>query len=85
MNSEYKLLIKNSLDNIIRNIKNSTNELYLQNSKIEINHHILLEYYNLISDNILDQNSIMYILHIISREINKSLFKRKATFIIFAS
>ena len=73
MNSEYKLLIKNSLDNIIRNIKNSTNELYLQNSKIEINHHILLEYYNLISENILDKNSIMYILHIISREINKSL------------
>ena len=77
MNSEHKIVIKNSLDNIIRNIKNSTNDLYLQNSKIEINHHILLEYYNLISENILDQNSIMYILHIISREINKSLSLRE--------
>ena len=28
MNSENKLLIKNSLDNKIKNIRNSTNELY---------------------------------------------------------
>ena len=77
MNSENKLVIKSSIDNIIRNIKNSTNDLYLQNTKIEINHHILLDYYNLISEHILDKNSIMYILHIISREINKSLSLRE--------
>jgi hypothetical protein len=73
MNSDKSLLIKNSLDNIIRTIRNTTNELFLKNDKIELSHHILLEYYNLIANNITDQNIIIYILHLISREINKSV------------
>ena len=73
MNSDKSLLIKNSFDNIIRNIRNTTNELFLKNDKIELSHHILLEYYNLITNNIADQNIIIYILHLISREVNKSV------------
>ncbi len=68
-----KLLIKNSLENIIKNIRNSTNELNSNNNQIELNHHILLEYYNLITNNITDTNITIYILHLISREINKSV------------
>ena len=36
MNSENKFLIKNSLDDIIKKIRNSTNELYLKNNPIEL-------------------------------------------------
>ena len=72
MNSENKLLIKSSIENIIKNIKNSSNELYLKSIQIELSHHVLLEYYNLITSHISDQNTTIYILHIISREINKS-------------
>ena len=73
MNSDNKLFIKNSIENIINNIKSSINELNFKNIQIELNHHILLEYYNLITNNISDQNTTIYILHIISREINKSI------------
>ena len=73
MNSNKSLLIKNCLDNIIKNVRNQTNELFLKNGKIELSHHILLEYYNLITNNITDKNIIIYILHLISQEINKSV------------
>jgi hypothetical protein len=73
MNSENKLFIKNNIENIINNIKSSINELNFKNTQIELSHHILLEYYNLITNNITDQDTTIYILHIISREINKSV------------
>ena len=72
MNSENMLLIKNSLDNIIKNIRNSTNELYLKNNQIELTHNILMDYYSLITNNISDYNITIYILHLISREIKNS-------------
>ena len=72
MNADDKLLIKNSLDNIIKNIRNTTNDLFLKNNQVELSHHILLDYYNLITNNITEQNTTIYILHLISREINKS-------------
>jgi hypothetical protein len=73
MDSDCNLFIKNKIENIINNIKSSINELNFKNMQNEINHHILLEYYNLITNNISDQNTIIYFLHIISREINKSV------------
>ena len=73
MNSENKLLIKNSLDNIIKNIRNSANELYLKNNPIELSHNILMDYYSLITNNISDYNITIYILHLISREIKNSV------------
>ena len=73
MNSDSNLYIKNSIENIINNIKSSINELNFKNGQIELSHHILLEYYNLITNNISDQNTTIYILHLISREINKSI------------
>ena len=72
MNSD-KLLIKNSLENIIKNIKNTTNELYLKNNNIELSQHILLDYYNLITNYISDQDAIIYIHHLISRETKNSV------------
>ena len=53
MNSDNNLFIKNTIENIINNIKSSINELNLKNSQIELSHHILLEYYNLITNTIL--------------------------------
>ena len=73
MNSDNKLLIKSRFDNIIKNIRNNSNELFLKNSQIELSHHILLDYYNLITNNIYDYNITIYILHLISREINMSV------------
>ena len=73
MNSENKLLIKNSLDNIIKNIRNSANELYQKNNPIELSHNILMDYYSLITNNISDYNITIYILHLISREIKNSV------------
>ena len=73
MNSDNNLFIKNTIENIINNIKSSINELNFKNSQFELSHHILLEYYNLITNNISDQKATIYILHIISREINKSI------------
>lgn len=82
MNSDKKLLIKNSLENIIKNIRNSSNELYLKNDTVELSHYILLDYYNLITSNIYDYNTTIFILHLISREINKSvsLLEKKLLF-----
>ena len=73
MNSDDNLFIKSNIENIIIKIKSSINELNFKNNQIELSHHILLEYYNLITNNISDQNITIYILHIISREINKSV------------
>ena len=73
MNSDNKLLIKSRLENIIKNIRNNSNELFIKNSQIELSHHILLDYYNLITNNIYDYNITIYILHLISREINMSV------------
>ena len=73
MNSENKLLIRNSFDNIIKNIRNSTNESYLKNNPVEISHNILMDYYSLITNNISDYNLTIYILHLISREIKNSV------------
>ena len=78
MNAEKKLLIKYTIENIIKNIRNSTYEQqYLKNVPIELSHHVLLDYYNLITNNISDQNTT----------INKCIlfFNRKKTFIIFTS
>jgi len=79
MNSENKWLIKNSLDNIINNVRNSTNELYLENNPIELSHNIIMDYYSLITNNFSDYNITIYILHLISREIKNSfsLFRKK--------
>ena len=73
MNTDNKLLIKNSLENIIKNIRNSSNELFSKNNQVELNHDVLMDYYSLITDNITEPNITIYILHLISREINKSV------------
>ena len=73
MNTDNKLLIKSSLENIIKNIRYNSNELFLKKSQIELSHHILLDYYSLITSNIEDYNITTYILHLISREINMSV------------
>ena len=72
MNSENKFLIKNSLDDIIKKIRNSINELYLKNNPIELNHNILKDYYSLITNNISNYNITIYILHLISQQIKNS-------------
>ena len=69
---EDSLLIKTDFDNVIKNIKKFTNELINQNEQTEISPNLLLNYYNLITNNITDINTTIYILHLLSREINKS-------------
>ena len=81
MNSN-KLLIKNNIESIIKNIKNATNELYLCNNHIELNHNILLDYYSLIKSNISDQETIIYIHHLLSREIKNSFSLRDKKLIL---
>ena len=77
--SEDLLLIKTEVGNIFKNIKKNTNELNNQNIQAKLNSNILFDYYNLITNNITDINTITYILHLISREINKSdLIAQKA-------
>jgi len=76
---EDRLLIKSDVENMVKNIKKYTNELTIQNEQIEINSNILFDYYNLITNNISDINTTTYILHLLSREINKSdLIEQKA-------
>jgi hypothetical protein len=72
MNSDNKLSIKSSVETIIKRVRNSINDLNLKNDQIELNQEVLLDYYNLITTNISDQATTIYILHLISREINKS-------------
>ena len=73
MNTDDKLLIKSNLENIIKNIRNSSNELFSKSNQVELNHDVLMDYYSLITDNITEPNITIYILHLISREINKSV------------
>ena len=83
MNLKNKLLIKNNLTNIIKNIRNNSNELILKKSnQIELSHHILLDYYNLITNSIDDYNLTIYILHLISREINMSVSLLEKQFLL---
>ena len=69
---EDRLLIKSDVENMFKNIKKFSNELTIQTGQIEINSNILFDYYNLITNNITDINTTTYILHLLSREINKS-------------
>jgi len=73
MNSDNKLLLKNSIDNIIKSVRNYTNDIFIRNNQIELSQEVLLDYYSLIANNIADENKTIYILHLISREINKSV------------
>lgn len=73
MNTDRKLLIRKALEAIIKNIRNSAKKSLLKNNNVEIiSKNILLDYYNLITENISNQKSTIYLLHIISREINNS-------------
>ena len=73
MNTDRKLLIRKALEAIIKNIRNSAKKSLLKNNNVEIiSKNILLDYYNLITENISNQASTIYLLHIISREINNS-------------
>ena len=72
MNPDKKLLIKKNIENIIKNIRNLTLKSTEKNKNIEIPKKILLEYYNLITNIIYNQSLTIYLLHIISREINNS-------------
>jgi hypothetical protein len=69
MNQDKKLLVKSNIENIINDIRTSTYEKY---KIIDIPKNILLDYYNLITSIISDQSLTIYLLHIISREINNS-------------
>ena len=72
MISDKKLLAKNNIENIIKNLRISTKESIKNNKKVEFIKSILIDYYNLITKFINNQTLIVYILHVISREINKS-------------
>ena len=50
---------------MVKNIKKYTNELINQNEQIEISQNLLLNYYNLITNNITDINTTIYILHLL--------------------
>jgi len=76
---EDRLLMKTDVENMLKNIKKNTNEFNNQNDQFKLNSNILFDYYNLITNNITDINTTTYILHLISREINKSdLISQKA-------
>lgn len=70
MNPDKKLLIKNNIENIIKNIRNSSAEI--GNSKLEISKSILADYHTLITNIISKRPLIIYVLHLISRGINNS-------------
>ena len=72
MISDKKLLVKNNIENIIKNIRISSKESIKKNKKIELIKTILIDYYNLITKYISNQTLTVYILHVISREINNS-------------
>ena len=72
MISDKKLLVKNNIENIIKNIRNSSKESIKNNKKVEVIKKILIDYYNLITKYINNQSLTVYILHVISREINNS-------------
>jgi hypothetical protein len=72
MNPDDKLLIKKSIETIIKNIRYSVKDSEENAENIEIPKDVLLDYYNLITNTISDQTLTIYILHKISREINNS-------------
>jgi len=72
MISDKKLLVKYNIENIIKNIRNSSKESIKNNKKVEFIKSILLDYYNLIKKYIGNKTLTVYILHVISREINNS-------------
>ena len=72
MNSDRKILIGNDIENIIKNIRASCKIFKLKNRKPGLSKVILFDYYNLITKNINNQSITIYLLHIISREINNS-------------
>ena len=72
MISNRKLLVKNIIENIVKNIRNSSKESIKKNEKVYLTKNILIDYYNLITKNIENQELTIYILHAISREINNS-------------
>ena len=84
MNSDNKISIKSSVETIIKRVRNSISDLNIKNDQIELNQEVLLDYYNLITTNISEQATTIYILHLISREINKSnsILEKKAFIII---
>ena len=72
MEPNKKPIITKQLENIIKKIRCSVKELEENDENIEISKDLLLDYYNLITNNISNQNLTIYILHKISREINNS-------------
>ena len=65
-------LLRNKIEIIIKSIRNLSKELLKENKNIEISKNILLDYYKLTSDIISNKTLTIYLLHIISREINNS-------------
>ena len=72
MNPDKKLLIKKNMETIINNIRNLLKNALKKSQNLEISKNILLDYYNLLTSIISNQSSTIYLLHIISREINNS-------------
>ena len=72
MISDKKLLVKNNIENIIKNIRISSKESIKKNKKVELIKSVLIDYYNLITKYISNKELTVYILHVISREINNS-------------
>ena len=65
-------LLRKKIEIIIKNIRCSLKEILKNNKNIEISKNILLDYYKIIIDNISNKALTIYLLHIISREINNS-------------
>ena len=72
MNPDIKLLTKKSLESLIKRIRISIKDSLKHKKNVNIPKNILLDYYNIITDTISDQNLTIYLLHIISREIGNS-------------
>ena len=72
MLSDRKLLVKNIIENIVKNIRTSSKGSIKKNEKIFLTKNILIDYYNLVTKNIENQELTIYVLHVISREINNS-------------
>ena len=72
MENNKKLILSKKLDTLIKNIRYSVKELEENEENIEISKDLILDYYNLITNNITNQNLTIYILHKISKEINNA-------------
>ena len=71
-NPDKKLLTKKSLEALIKSIRLSIKDSLKHKKTVEIPKIILSDYYKIIADTISDQTLTIYLLHIISREINNS-------------